>query len=53
VYPFNRRADVARRTFNERSATLADAILDRIVHDGHRIQLRGESLRKKKVQEQG
>jgi len=33
--------------------TLADAILDRIVHNAHRIQLRGESLRKKKVQEQG
>jgi DNA replication protein DnaC len=49
----DRRADVARRTFNERSATLADAILDRIVHNGHRIQLRGEALRKKKVQEQG
>ena len=31
--------------------TLADAILDRIVHNAHRIQLRGESLRKKKAQE--
>jgi DNA replication protein DnaC len=28
--------------------TLADAILDRIVHNAHRIQLRGESLRKRK-----
>jgi DNA replication protein DnaC len=27
--------------------TLADAILDRIVHDAHRIELKGESLRKK------
>lgn len=26
--------------------TIADAILDRIVHDAHRIELRGESLRK-------
>ena len=26
--------------------TIADAILDRIVHDSHRIELRGESLRK-------
>jgi DNA replication protein DnaC len=26
--------------------TLADAILDRLVHNAHRIQLRGESLRK-------
>ena len=31
--------------------TLADAILDRIVHNAHRIQLRGESVRKKKAQE--
>lgn len=28
--------------------TIADAILDRIVHDAHRIEMRGESLRKKK-----
>lgn len=28
--------------------TLADAILDRIVHDAHRIELKGESLRRKK-----
>ena len=27
--------------------TIADAILDRIVHDAHRIELIGESLRKK------
>lgn len=27
--------------------TVADAILDRIVHNAHRIELRGESLRKK------
>ena len=27
--------------------TLADAILDRIVHDSHRLALKGESLRKK------
>ena len=26
--------------------TIADAILDRIVHEAHRIELRGESLRK-------
>lgn len=31
--------------------TLADAILDRVIHNAHRIQLRGESLRKKKAQE--
>ncbi len=28
-------------------ATIADAILDRLVHTSHRIQLKGESLRKK------
>ena len=28
--------------------TVADAILDRIVHDAHRIELKGESLRKQK-----
>ncbi|MFA7243566.1 MAG: ATP-binding protein, partial [Sulfuricellaceae bacterium] len=27
--------------------TLADAILDRLVHASHRIALKGESLRKK------
>ena len=27
-------------------ATLADAILDRVVHNAHRIRLRGESMRK-------
>ena len=30
-----------------KEATLADAILDRIVHTSHRIELKGESLRKK------
>jgi DNA replication protein DnaC len=28
------------------SHTLADAILDRVVHSAHRIELKGESLRK-------
>jgi DNA replication protein DnaC len=28
--------------------TFADAILDRIVHNAHRLELRGESLRKTK-----
>jgi DNA replication protein DnaC len=28
--------------------TVADAILYRIVHDAHRVELRGESLRKTK-----
>jgi DNA replication protein DnaC len=31
--------------------TLADAILDRVVHNAHRIQLRGDSLRRKRAQE--
>src|SRR5215210_2778465 len=31
--------------------TLADAILDRVVHNAHRIQLRGESLRKQRTPE--
>ena len=31
--------------------TIGDAILDRIVHNAHRIQLRGDSLRRKKAQE--
>jgi DNA replication protein DnaC len=29
--------------------TLADAILDRLTSDAHRIELKGESLRRKKV----
>jgi len=28
-------------------ATLADAILDRLVHNGHKLNLRGDSMRKK------
>jgi DNA replication protein DnaC len=28
--------------------TVADAILDRLVHTSHRIELKGESLRKKR-----
>ena len=27
--------------------TIADAILDRLVHDSHRIEMKGESMRKK------
>jgi DNA replication protein DnaC len=29
--------------------TIADAILDRIIHDAHRIEMKGESMRKKNV----
>ncbi len=28
--------------------TVADAILDRIIHESHRVELKGESLRRKK-----
>ena len=28
--------------------TIADAILDRIVHDAHRMELHGESMRKRR-----
>lgn len=28
--------------------TIADAILDRLIHNSHRIELSGESMRKKK-----
>ena len=29
--------------------TYADAILDRIIHNAHRLQLKGDSLRKQKA----
>lgn len=29
--------------------TVADAILDRIIHEAHRLELKGESLRKKQA----
>jgi DNA replication protein DnaC len=32
--------------------TIADAILDRLVHDAHRIEMSGESMRKQKNQKQ-
>ena len=31
--------------------TIADAILDRIIHNAHRLELKGESLRKKRAAE--
>ena len=31
--------------------TIADAIMDRIIHNAHRIELSGESLRKKNQKE--
>jgi DNA replication protein DnaC len=45
--------DVIRhiRQHASRSArhTIADGILDRLVHNAHRIELRGESMRKTRV----
>ncbi|MCL2891198.1 IS21-like element IS1474 family helper ATPase IstB, partial [Brenneria sp. MC1SB4.1] len=32
--------------------TLADAILDRLVHNAYRLTMKGESLRRKKAEEQ-
>ena len=32
--------------------TLADAILDRLVHNAYRLTMKGESLRRKKSEEQ-
>ena len=29
--------------------TLADAILDRLVHNSHKLELKGESMRKKRI----
>ncbi|MDQ3109165.1 MAG: ATP-binding protein, partial [Bacteroidota bacterium] len=29
--------------------TIADAILDRIIHDAHRLELKGDSMRKRKT----
>ena len=33
--------------------TVADAVCDRLVHNGHRLKLRGESIRKKKGLKEG
>jgi DNA replication protein DnaC len=30
--------------------TLADAILDRVIHNAHRIELKGDSLRRRTVE---
>jgi DNA replication protein DnaC len=31
------------------SPTIADAILDRLVHNSYKIELKGESMRRKKI----
>ena len=33
--------------------TLADGILDRLVHNAHRIEMRGESMRKNRGKPEG
>ena len=33
--------------------TIADSILDRLVHNAHRIELKGESMRRKRGQKAG
>ena len=33
--------------------TIADSILDRLVHNAHRLELQGESLRKKRTSKSG
>lgn len=35
-----------------RHPTLADAILDRLVHNAYRIEMKGESMRKKRARRQ-
>jgi len=37
---------VSRRHGQIRHSTLADGILDRLVHNAHRIEMRGDSMRK-------
>ena len=39
---------VAKRHAQLGDPTMADSILDRLVHAAHRIELQGESMRKKK-----
>lgn len=46
-----RQAVRERRCWHEMigEPTIADAILDRIIHNAHRIALEGESMRRKKA----
>jgi DNA replication protein DnaC len=43
---------VAKRHEQIGDPALADSILDRLVHNAHRIEMRGESMRKKRGKEQ-
>jgi hypothetical protein len=42
----DRSARVATSTTSRRSSTIADAILDRLFHNVHRLTLKGDSTRK-------
>ena len=42
----SRRASTSRAYAFRPSPSLADAILDRLVHNAHRIELKGESMRR-------
>ena len=41
--------DIAKRLKRDASESVADAILDRLVHNAYRIELKGESMRKGKT----
>jgi len=45
-YPYIAVAGFALARADQRS-TIADGILDRLVHNAHRIEMRGESMRNK------
>jgi hypothetical protein len=48
-YRISYRADLGPADFGD--PTLADAILDRLLHSTHKIQLEGESMRKRAAAE--
>ena len=41
---------ILARLRHHRCFSLADALLDRLIHNAHRLALKGESMRKKRVQ---
>ena len=46
--PWGTRLPVSRWHEQIGDPTIADGILDRLVHNAHRIEMRGESMRKKR-----
>jgi len=46
--PWGTRLPVSRWHEQIADPTIADGILDRLVHNAHRIEMRGESMRKKR-----